>query len=83
LPVEAEDTSETGSHSEGSEGFSGSETRAVISSIVILLSGTMYLTPVMITTKISNMKDDLLSRRVKPNQFLNGSLLNSIITKMQ
>ena len=54
-----------------------------IFSTAILLSGTLYLRIIIIKMITSKIDADLLSLRVKPNQFLNGSLFNSIMTNMQ
>jgi hypothetical protein len=47
----------------------------------MLLWGTEYLKAIAIDIIKSNTKVDLLSLRVKPNQFLIGSLNKFILTK--
>lgn len=58
-----------------------SEMVAVSSSMAILLSGTRNLEKIIRTIIINRINEELLSLRVKPNQFLNGSMFNFIFTK--
>jgi hypothetical protein len=47
----------------------------------MFFSGKRYLEPIINIMMIRRIDDDLLSLRVKPNQFFSGSLFNFIFTK--
>jgi hypothetical protein len=63
--------------------ISGTIILAVISSISMRLSGMVYLRPIIIIITNSMINEDLLSLRLKPNQFLIGSRFEIIFKKMQ